>query len=118
VRRAERDAVGKQLRLTGNSVAGYNGIFSVTEISSGTTSTTRHGGLGAGTVAFGGRTAQWVGRFGRSHCLQNGKVIVTGGDTSMFLGQGVTQTFCSTEHGDVCSDGAYATWRAETAPGY
>jgi len=87
--------VGNNVTVTGVSVAGYNGIFSVTAIPSSTTfQYTAAASLGAGTGGFAAAdTAQCGLVDADAALLNNGKVLVAGGDYIVFLGQSSPQAF-------------------------
>ena len=87
--------VGDNVTVTGVSVTGYNGIFSVTAIPSTTTfQYTATAGLSAGTGGFAAAdTAQCGLVDSDAALLNNGKVLVTGGDYIVFLGQSSPQAF-------------------------
>ncbi len=87
--------VGSNVTITGVSQAGYNGIFSVTAIPSTTTfQYTTTAGLAAGTGGFAAAdTAQCGLVDADAALLNNGKVLVAGGDYIVFLGQSSQQAF-------------------------
>jgi hypothetical protein len=87
--------VGDNVTVTGVSVTGYNGIFAVTAIPSGTTfQYTAATGLTAGTGGFASAdTAQCGLVDADAALLNNGNVLVTGGDYIQFLGQSSAQAF-------------------------
>jgi hypothetical protein len=88
--------VGNNVTVTGVSVTGYNGIFSVTAIPSGTTFqyTSATSGLAAGTGGFAAAdTAQCGLVDADAALLNNGNVLVAGGDYIVFLGQSSPQAF-------------------------
>jgi hypothetical protein len=87
--------VGDNITVTGVSPAGYNGIFAVTGIPTGTTfqyMTTA--GLAAGTGGFAAADTAQCGLVDSVAALLNdGTVLVTGGDYIVFLGQSSPQAF-------------------------
>ena len=87
--------VGNNVTVTGVSVTGYNGIFSVTAIPSTTTfQYTAASGLAAGTGGFAAAdTAQCGLVDADAALLNNGKVLIAGGDYIVFLGQSSPQAF-------------------------
>ncbi len=87
--------VGNNVTVSGVSVTGYNGIFAVTAIPSTTTfQYTAATGLGAGTGGFAAAdTAQCGLVDSDAALLNNGKVLVAGGDYIVFLGQSSPQAF-------------------------
>jgi hypothetical protein len=87
--------VGSNVTITGVSVTGYNGIFSVTAIPSATTfQYTATAGLAAGTGGFAAGDAAQCGLVDADAALlNNGKVLVAGGDYVTFLGQSSPQAF-------------------------
>jgi hypothetical protein len=87
--------VGSNVTVTGVSQAGYNGFFSVTAIPSGTTfQYTATVGLLAGTGGFAAAdTAQCGLVDSDAALLNNGSVLVAGGDYIQFLGQSSPQAF-------------------------
>ena len=87
--------MGDNVTVTGVSQAGYNGTFVVTAIPTGTTfQYTTAGGLVAGTGGFAAAgTAQCGLVDSVASLLHNGKVLVTGGDYIVFLGQSSPQAF-------------------------
>ncbi len=88
--------VGNNVTVSGVSVTGYNGIFAVTAIPSGTTFqyTASSSGLAAGTGGFAAAdTAQCGLVDSDAALLNNGNVLVAGGDYIQFLGQSSPQAF-------------------------
>ncbi|MGC2305543.1 MAG: choice-of-anchor D domain-containing protein [Candidatus Binatus sp.] len=88
--------VGNNVTISGASVTGYNGIFAVTAIPSGTTFqyTAASSGLAAGTGGFAAAdTAQCGLVDSDAALLNNGNVLVAGGDYIQFLGQSSPQAF-------------------------
>ena len=87
--------IGDNVTITGVSVTGYNGIFAVTAIPSGTTfQYTTTAGLAAGTGGFAAAdTAQCGLVDADAALLNNGKVLIAGGDYILFLGQSSNQAF-------------------------
>ncbi len=87
--------VGSNVTVTGVSVTGYNGIFAVTAIPTSTTfQYTAASGLGAGTGGFAAAgTAQCGLVDADAALLNNGKVLIAGGDYIVFLGQSSPQAF-------------------------
>lgn len=87
--------VGNNVTVSGVSVTGYNGIFSVTAIPTTTTfQYTTTSGLTAGTGGFAAAdTAQCGLVDADAALLNNGKVLVAGGDYIVFLGQSSPQAF-------------------------
>jgi hypothetical protein len=87
--------VGNNVTITGVSQGGYNGIFSVTAIPSPTTfQYTATLGLLAGTGGFAAAdTAQCGLVDSDAALLNNGSVLVAGGDYIVFLGQSSPQAF-------------------------
>jgi hypothetical protein len=87
--------VGDTVTVAGVSVAGYDGIFTVTAVPSGTTfQYTGTSGLGAGTGGFAtANTAQCGLVDSSAQLLNNGEVLVAGGDYIVFLGQSSPQAF-------------------------
>ena len=87
--------VGDNVTVSGVSVAGYNGIFAVTAIPTTTTfQYTAASGLAAGTGGFAAAdTAQCGLVDADAALLNNGKVLVAGGDYIVFLGQSSPQAF-------------------------
>jgi hypothetical protein len=87
--------VGNNVTVIGVSQAGYNGTFAVTAIPTGTTfqyMTTS--GLAAGTGGFAAADTAQCGLVDSSAALlNNGRVLVTGGDYIVFLGQSSPQAF-------------------------
>ena len=87
--------MGNTVTITGVSVAGYNGIFNVTAIPTTTTfQYTAAASLGAGTGGFAAaNTAQCGLVDADAALLNNGKVLIAGGDYIVFLGQSSQQAF-------------------------
>ena len=87
--------VGDNVTVSGVSVTGYNGIFAVTAIPSSTTfQYTAASGLAAGTGGFAAAdTAQCGLVDSDAALLNNGSVLVAGGDYIQFLGQSSPQAF-------------------------
>ena len=87
--------VGNTVTVSGVSVAGYNGIFTVTAIPTTTTfQYTAAASLGAGTGGFAAaNTAQCGLVDADAALLNNGKVLIAGGDYIVFLGQSSQQAF-------------------------
>jgi hypothetical protein len=88
--------VGDNVTVSGVSVTGYNGIFAVTAIPSGTTFqyTAASSGLAAGTGGFAAADTSQCGLVDSDAALlNNGNVLVAGGDYIQFLGQSSPQAF-------------------------
>ena len=87
--------VNDNVTISGVSAVGYNGIFTVTAIPSGTTfQYTATSGLAAGTGGFAAADTAQCGLVDSSaQLLNNGQVLVTGGDYIVFLGQASQQAF-------------------------
>ena len=87
--------MGNTVTVSGVSVAGYNGIFNVTAIPTTTTfQYTAAASLGAGTGGFAAaNTAQCGLVDADAALLNNGKVLIAGGDYIVFLGQSSQQAF-------------------------
>jgi hypothetical protein len=87
--------VGNNVTVTGVNPAGYNGIFAVTAIPTGTTfQYTAAASLAAGTGGFAAAdTAQCGLVDADAALLNNGKVLIAGGDYISFLGQSSQQAF-------------------------
>ncbi len=87
--------VGNNVTVSGVSVTGYNGIFAVTAIPTTTTfQYTAASGLGAGSGGFAAAdTAQCGLVDADAALLNNGNVLVAGGDYIVFLGQSSQQAF-------------------------
>ena len=87
--------VNDNVTISGVSAAGYNGIFTVTAIPWGTTfQYTATSGLAAGPGGFAAADRAQCGLVDSSAVLlNNGKVLVTGGDYIAFLGQASNQAF-------------------------
>jgi len=87
--------VGDNVTVTGVSQTGYNGIFAVTAIPSGTTfQYAATSGLAAGTGGFASADTAQCGLVDSVAALLNsGTVLVTGGDYIQFLGQSSPQAF-------------------------
>jgi hypothetical protein len=88
--------VGDKVTISGESVAGYNGIFAVSAIPSGTAFqyTSASSGLAAGTGGFAAADTAQCGLVDSDAALLNsGSVLVAGGDYIQFLGQSSPQAF-------------------------
>jgi hypothetical protein len=88
-------AVGNNVTITGVTPTTYNGIFVVTAIPSGTTfQYTTTPGLTSGSGGYASAdTAQCGLVDSETALLNNGNVLVTGGDYIQFLGQSSPQAF-------------------------
>jgi hypothetical protein len=87
--------VGDNVTISGVSVTGYDGIYAVTAIPSSTTfQYTGTSGLAAGTGGFAVADTAQCGLIDSSaQLLNNGDVLVAGGDYIVFLGQSSPQAF-------------------------
>jgi len=88
--------IGSNVTITGSSVTGYNGIHVVTAIPTGTTFqyTAAASGMAAGTGGFAAAGTAQCGLVDPSAALlNNGKVLLAGGDYIVFLGQSSSQAF-------------------------
>ena len=91
--------MGGNVTISGVSVAGYNGVFAVTNIPNGTsfqyTDVTglASGANGSVTAGAATATAQCGLVDSDAQLLNNGKVLIVGGDYLVFLGQASQQAF-------------------------
>ena len=89
--------VGDTVTIAGVVIGGYNGIFNVTAVPNGTTfqyNDTSASGLAASSGGFAtANTAQCGLVDSVAQLLNNGQVLVAGGDYIVFLGQSSPQAF-------------------------
>jgi hypothetical protein len=87
--------VGDSVTISGVKIAGYDGIYTVTAIPSSTTF--QYTGTSGLAVSSGGFAQSGTSQCGlvdsSTQLLNNGEVLVTGGDYIVFLGQSSPQAF-------------------------